>query len=287
MSSTFAEIRQQDATPDIAAIYGDIKTVSGLPLVNLIWRHFATFPGVLSWAWTAASPIVGSTRMDAARQRIAASLILPSIAPIGADNWRSAGVSDQELARITTVVDAYLRGNLTNMIALTALRMRLEHPNRPAARLIAGTHPAPALTHLDPLPRINSLEAHLAAQIRALAKRHEGISNDVTPSFYLALSYWPGVVEVLPTWLSALYQPGALRAARVDTCNLAEAEAETMLPQPSLPPEGISAVQPTLERFTRLLIPAFVPVCLAMRRLLPRSEKAEIDFPESSRFAKG
>jgi hypothetical protein len=42
MSGTFAEIRQQDATPEIATMYADIKTVSGLLLVNLIWRRFAT-----------------------------------------------------------------------------------------------------------------------------------------------------------------------------------------------------------------------------------------------------
>jgi hypothetical protein len=50
MSGTFAEIRQQYATPEIAAIYADIKTVSGPPFVNLIWRRFATSPGILSWA---------------------------------------------------------------------------------------------------------------------------------------------------------------------------------------------------------------------------------------------
>jgi hypothetical protein len=46
MSGTFAEIRQQYATPEIAAIYADIKTVSGLPFVNLIWRRLRP----LSWA---------------------------------------------------------------------------------------------------------------------------------------------------------------------------------------------------------------------------------------------
>jgi hypothetical protein len=273
MASTFAEIRQQDATPEIAAIYADIKTVSELPLVNLIWRHFATFPGILRWAWAATSPIVGSTRMDAARHRIAGSVTLPSITSLGTKDWRSAGVSGQGLARIGTVVDTYLRGNLTNIVALTALRMRLEHPDRPAAHLIASVQATPAPTQLDPLPRIDAVEAPLAAQIRALAKRHEGISNDVTPSFYLALSYWPGVIEALPSWLSALYEPGALRAARVSTCNLAEAEAEAMLPTQRQPPEGISAVRPTLERFTRLLIPAFVPVCVAMRCLLPKTSQ--------------
>jgi hypothetical protein len=35
MSGTFAEIRQQYATPEIAAIYADIKTVSDYPSSTL------------------------------------------------------------------------------------------------------------------------------------------------------------------------------------------------------------------------------------------------------------
>jgi hypothetical protein len=48
MSGTFAEIRQQSATPKIAAIYADIKTVSGLPFVNLIWRRLRLPPASLA-----------------------------------------------------------------------------------------------------------------------------------------------------------------------------------------------------------------------------------------------
>lgn len=46
----FPEIRPQDATPDITAIYADICAVSGVPMVNLIWRHFAALPDALGWA---------------------------------------------------------------------------------------------------------------------------------------------------------------------------------------------------------------------------------------------
>ena len=269
----FPEIREQDATPEIAAIYSEIRTVSGLPLVNLIWRHIATYPSVLSWAWAAVLPVVTSARMDTARQRIVTSITLPPITHIGVKGWRSAGVTDQALARVSAVIDAYIHGNLTNIIALTALRLRLEHPNRPAAHLPISPRAAPTLVELDPLPGVAALDARLVTQIRALAKRHEGASDDLIPSLYLALSYWPGVIEALPTWLSSLYAPAPLRAARVNTCNLAEAEAETMLPKQSPQPEGIAAAQPALQRFTRFVIPALIPVCVAIRRLLPKTSE--------------
>ncbi len=268
---TFRQVREQDAPPETAAIYSDIKTVSGLPQVNLIWRHFAAFPGILRWAWDTVSPVVASTAMDTARQRIVSSITLPTIAPMGVDGLRSARLSDQARASISAVIDFYMRGNLINIVALTALRMRLEYPDRPAAHLTASTHPAPAPIQLDPLPRIDALDASLAAQIRALSIRHEGLGDGVIPSLYLSLSHWPGLIEALPTWLSSLYEPVAMQAARVGTSKLADAEAEAMLPELIPPPEGISAVQPELERFTRLLIPGAIPVCVALRRLFPKA----------------
>jgi hypothetical protein len=263
------QILEQDATPEIATIYSEIKVVSGLPMVNLIWRHFAAFPGVLGWAWNTVSPVIGSTAMAAAVQRIVTSIRLPPIVPMEADGLRCAHLTDQAHAGVRAVIDGYTRGNLINIIALTALQMRLEYPRRRAAHLTPGSRLAPASAELDPLPRIDALDPRLAAQIHVLASRHEGTGDYVIPSLYLALSYWPGLIEALPALLSALYEPAAMRAARVDVCNRAAVEAEVMLPDFTQPPEGVSSVRPALQRFTQILIPGAIPVCVALRRLLP------------------
>ena len=130
-----AEIRETDATADIATIYGQIKEASGLPLVNLIWRHFAALPGVLPWAWAAVEPLIRSTSMAQARGRLAAGIALPT--PAGFD-WREAGLDPGETARVRAIIVAYTRGNLTNLLALTALRLRLEQPQAPAGVLLPG-----------------------------------------------------------------------------------------------------------------------------------------------------
>jgi hypothetical protein len=265
--TTLRQIGEQDATPDIAMVYSEIKTVCGLPMVNLIWRHFAAFPGVLEWAWSTVSPAVRSTAMDPAMRRIVTSIKLPPIVPMDTDSMRAAHITDQARAGISAVVNAYTRGNLINVIALTALRQRLENPDRPAAYLTPNMRSVSRPAELDPLPRIDALDAHLAAQIRALALHHEGADGYVIPSLYLALSYWPGLIETLPSRLSALYEPEAMRAAQANVCDLAEAAARAMLPEYSPPPQGISAVQPALQRFTQVLIPGAIPVCVALRRL--------------------
>ncbi len=264
----FAEIRPADAPPAIAAIYADIRAVSGVPMVNLIWRHFAALPGVLEWAWTTARPLVASGPMAAARARVAAAVALPAITKPTDEALARAGLDDAAaLAALRAMIAAYVRGNVTNVIALTALRLRLDAPDRPAARLSPGL-PPPAAPPLPPLARIEALPAGLAAAVRALAARHDGTGDGVIPSLYLALAPWPGVVEALARWLGPLYAPAAMRAARASTLRAAEQEAASMLPAIGPAPDGLAAMRPTLDRFTRLVIPDLVPVCIALDGLL-------------------
>jgi hypothetical protein len=263
----FPQVPEQDAPPEIAAIYRAIRAVSGLPVVNLIWRHFAALPGVLPWAWTGVRPLIGSAALDAARGRVASELRLPEIAPPGSAAWLRAGVSDQDLRRIEAINAAYIRGNLTNALALTALRLRLQHPERPGAEPPPGNPHGEPPPHLEPLPRMGDLAPGLAARIRDLAGRH-AIEGGVIPSLYLAFSPWPGLIEALPSVLAPLYEPAVLLATRASTCRLVEAEACGILPAPGKPPVGVAAMQPGLELFTRLVIPDLLAVGLAIRRLL-------------------
>jgi hypothetical protein len=200
---------------------------------------------------------------------MAGAITLPPIPPRDRDAWRAAGVTDADCQEITTVNDAYIRGNLTNIISLTALRLRLDYPDRAPAQLLAAEVPPRIEPLLDPLPPIDDLETGLAARIRGLAGLHEDADERVIPSLYLALARWPGVIEVLPDWLSPLYYPQILRSARKENCRLAEIEAETMLPPRSSLPDAIAELQPALRQFTNQVIPDLIAVGFALRRLLP------------------
>ena len=264
MTTPIAQVPEQDAPPEIASIYADIRAVSGLPVVNLIWRHFASLPGVLPWAWAAAAPIVASSAMDAARERLASAIALPKLPLPGAAGWRQAGASDDDISRIGALNDTYIRGNLTNILTLTGLRLRLDQPDRAPSLLPldpAGRHvPAP----VPPLPRIGDLDPGLAARIHALSAFHG--ADGVTPSLYLALAQWPGVIAALPDWLAPLYDQVALHAAREATCRAAETAA--LIPRPGPPPDNVAAMQPALQLFTRVVIPDLILVGFALRRLL-------------------
>ena len=57
MSDPVVAITERDATGVTAAIYADIRAVLGVGVVNLIWRHLATMPGALPWAWETVRPL--------------------------------------------------------------------------------------------------------------------------------------------------------------------------------------------------------------------------------------
>ncbi len=255
----FPQIPEFGAPPEVAAIYDDLRAVSGVPTVNLIWRHFAALPGVLPWAWAAARPVMASAQLAAARQAMAGSVALPPLGPMAAP------------AAAVAVVDGYVRGNLTNLLTLTALRLWLEGARPPAELTPAQAQPPAA--PLGKLPSLSDLPAPLAAQVQALADRHDGAAGTVIPSLYLALAPWPAVIAGLPDVLVALYDPATLRAARAATVARAQTAALALLPDPPPPPGAVAQMRPALTRFTTLLIPDMVPVCLALRRAMAEADQ--------------
>jgi hypothetical protein len=270
-----AEIREEGAPPDIAALYESLRRATGVPLVNLIHRHLATLPGVLPWAWQAIRPPLESGRLAEARGRLAAALPLPLFAPLPAAGWRAAGLAPEERPRVAALVEVYDRGNLTNLILLTALRRALEGvaAEAEAAPPPAATPPPPAMLPTPPpLPRLEALPPEVAARVQALAARHAPPEAGVTPSLYLHLAHWPALPAALPGWLAPLLEPAALASARDATVRLAEREADSLRPLlavgAGVPAPHGPAVLAVVTRFTREVIPGMVPVGLALRRLL-------------------
>lgn len=253
-----AEIRETEAPPAVAAVYAGLRAGVGVGQVNLIWRHAAALPGVLDWLWAQARPALETGAAAGARDRIAARLVLPAIPPIGAPD------------EVATLVETYNRGNLTNLAVLTAIRLRAAGaaPGAPGTTAATGALlPAPPA-----LPRLAALSAPLADDVRALAARHGLSDPSVIPSLYLHLALWPEVLAHLPAALAPLFAGGALAAARDGAVAAAEAEAPGLIaalgPAPAAP-EGLPAFLATLALFTREVIPAMVPVGLALRAALP------------------
>lgn len=266
------EIRENEAPPEVAAVYAEIRAATGLPFVNLIWRHLATLPGALPWAWGALRPAAQAGRVAAAAQRVAARLEPPPTPPIEAGQLSAVGVHEKAahggLPTIRRVIDAYNRGNACNLVGLTALLAALEGDaagEEPPSAAADASGAAPAMGELPPLPRLGELDDRARRSVEGLASGHAGFAAGAVPSLYLHLAYWPGFLELARGRIEQL----PFDDLRQRACGAAQEEAKGLVPRTAPPDESREATSQALERFARGLIPEMLPIGLALRRALP------------------
>ncbi len=277
MSSSLPEIRENEAPPEIAAVYDEIRRASGLPLVNLIYRHLATLPGALPWVWGLVRGPILAGAAEPALNRVAAALHVPTLDP---EASRAAGLAPPDVEAIGAVLDVYHRGNLLNLICLTAVLAVLDRPRRSTGSAAAapGTRlegPAALRQPIPPLPKLTDLPAETAALVRSLAGLHGAASTaGAVPSLYLHLAPWPGFLAAMRDPLAHLVADGSLERARSNVRRLAQAEAAalalTMATDRPVPPDQVRVpMRQALDTFTRRLIPEMIPVGLVLRSALP------------------
>jgi hypothetical protein len=84
---------ESEATGHIRRIYDEIKYFSGVPMVALIYRHMATLPGVLEWAWQLQRPLMVSGLLQEKAWQLASAVNLPEVPPIPFVARQATGVS--------------------------------------------------------------------------------------------------------------------------------------------------------------------------------------------------
>ncbi len=272
MGAHFPEIRESEAQGEVADIYRQLRGGLRLPMVNLIYRHFATIPDALPFVWSRLRTPLLDGSLDRARARLAAN---PDIA--GAirfdDSVLRAAVSPPERTEVLAVTQFYNRGNLTNLVGLTAIRMLLDGaaPESEALGPAVDVAPTGEAAEFPPLPRMGDLSPEVGALVTSLASHHSGAATGVTPSLYLHLSYWPRFVAALGDALTPAFADGAFARGRETTRRFAEREAETLLPAMGglPPPRHVAAgLAPSVRLFTGAVIPEMVPIGLAIVRAL-------------------
>ena len=51
-----AELSEAKASGEIADIFAEVRRLFAVPYVSAIYRHLATTPGLLEWAWGTVAP---------------------------------------------------------------------------------------------------------------------------------------------------------------------------------------------------------------------------------------
>lgn len=260
---------ESEATGPAAALYADIREVMGVPVVNLIWRRLAFFPGALEWAWGAVRPLYAGGAADAAAAEIRARTPLPDLPPWPPEILSSAGLDDAGCAAVRHVLESYDRGNRLNLAALGALLQALEGAPAGGPAPASGNGAGQAVEgRLPPIPAMESL----APAVRELVLRLNGLGNsgdDVVASLYRHLAYWPGYLALVWVQLAALDGDGRLRVTISAGADAAQEASAGLAAGLELPPEPAPpAVAEAVGQFVRGPIARMTPVSLLLLHLL-------------------
>jgi hypothetical protein len=275
-AAVLPEVQEAEAPPEIAAIYAGLRKAVGVPIVNLIWRHFATLPGVLPWAWESTRGVIGSaTVAEGAARMVALVRDAPGLG-LSAVGPALRALPTEERARVADVVRVYNRGNQVNLQVLSAVRGLLSGAPAGGARPRPdGEAPAPVAASLPPLPRMDGLPGAVRAAVSALAALHDP-SEPVVPSLYRHLALWPEVLPPLREALAPRFADGRIVSLRASLLGVAEESAAALLPHLTppgpFPAEHRDAVLRVLAVFPGKLIAEMAAVGLVLDAELSRAD---------------
>jgi hypothetical protein len=273
MSDPVAAVTEAEATGEIAAIFADIRAVYRVGAVNLIWRHLATIPGALPWAWRVVRPLYVDGTIGREAIGFKAGLNNPALPPVPDDVFAAAGLSSDDLRQIRGILTAYDRTNSMALIALTALTAwrdrggQFPHSATSVEAEETSDLPLPALTPLEAMP------PHLAALVRRLNRFGTKREQPILASMYRHLSHWPAYLGLAWTALAPIEASGALQAAITAASGQARIRAGAIAMEDDPPPLAIrDAIEQAIEPFTSDVLAKMVVICGMLRAMTSHQE---------------
>jgi hypothetical protein len=275
MSDPVPAVTEVGATGEIADIFADIRHVYQVGVVNLIWRHLATFPGALPWVWQSVKPVYvdGTIKREAAALR--ASIALPDLPAFPQAALAAVGLSERDAEQIRAVLAAYDWTNVMALIALLAVECKIAGTGGEPDSAVGERTEAPAssqakliLPSLLSLAEMSSETAELVVTINRLGAQRD---PPILASMYRHLAHWPPYLALAWTMIAPLDADTRLDYAISDALAKAQASGRrvaTRLPTPSLTlAHGAGAdVSDVLDCFTSDLIARMVVIGALLRR---------------------
>jgi hypothetical protein len=265
------ELPEDQATGEVKHIYEEIRRLAGVPMAALVFRHLATLPGALEWAWGAIGPAMQAGRIQERAWRIAREAHIDPIVPMPRAALHALGVDDEALDRIHAVVDSYNRANPVNLLAITCLTKIADgsragrKPAKPAA--LPWT---PPLAHgaLPAMIDIARMPAKVRDLLAILASPSTKGDTPIVPSLYRHFGAHPHFLALVVTLLLPRFEDGAIARSVAATRAAMDEAANEVTRGLAAPKAPHAEVAVAFERFTPL-IPEMIAVGSLLKRALP------------------
>lgn len=239
-----AELAEADAKGQIAEIYEEIRYLWAVPYVSSVYKHMATRPGLLEWAWAEVAPVFRDGSAQEAAWRAAADFSLPAISPIGEEALRAWNVDPAAQQAIRSLSEGFARVSPVNLV-FAGLMRRILTGERKGGSVPSATGskwtPPPAVAKPPGMVDPSKLPAD-QRNVLMLFSRGAG-ETALVSGLYRMLAHWPGLIAHLATVLAprvdaaetmAVYDALRHRLTEVAASCLARlpAESRSALPAP-------------------------------------------------------
>jgi len=255
------EVPERTASGEIAAIYHDLRTTLGIPNVNLVFRHMATVPDCLPWAWHCLGPLYKTARIQQAGIQIATlgrnAASVPKDASFGVSNTLAAAT-----------LDSYIRANPINMLGLAILENALEAPgdDAPSAPPSASTRLTP-IDQILPMQDLATAPAATMQRLRDLARVLHDEDRPVVPSLFRHFAAWPEAIQAIENVIAQLLH--ADRLNNIATTMVSRSRQIAASISPSQPHRPTPAIKQTIRALGDLFpknMAKMTVVALALRK---------------------
>ena len=245
--------------------YSDIRTTLGNGVVNLIWRHIATIEGALPWVWHAVKPLYISDALKNEAGFLCENIKLPEVLELPSAVLSVVNVLDHDRLVIQKILDSYNKGNAFNLLARSALTVLPEDHKKKveAGHIFSEDINIPNLINLD------SMDEETRTLVLLLSELGGQKDNNIIPSLYRHLAYWPGFLSLSWNTLIPLELGGQLQYMTDRTYQLAAeraaniADAVVWGPEPLRAEEAMKAI----DNFRVSTISRMLPIGLILRRI--------------------
>lgn len=201
MNDPFPAIPESSAAGETAGLFADIRTVVGVRVVNLVWRHLATMDGALPLAWAAVRPLYTEGIVDAQAMRFRAAMVLPRLASLAGD----------EPPGVDAVLASYDHSNCINLFALGALLEKLRGEFGTQEEPAGGPRMPASDLALPPLLSESGVAPETWARVLRLNRLGDQAQPLILASMYRHLAHWPAFLDRLEAALMPAHHDGSLK----------------------------------------------------------------------------
>lgn len=201
---TIDELSEDAAAGPLAGIYDQIRRNSAAAYVSSLYRHLATIPGCLEWAWSHVGPCFRSGAIPVAAWAQVERLDLPPLPSLTSPALGLLGVDDQAAKTIRTVCRTFTRVSPVNLLFAGCLRRLLAGDAVPSSDHAGDDWTPPDMLPTPPaMLSPEDLSPDHGAVLLQLATDMGG--QTFVPGIYRMLAHWPGYLAHVATELTPLF----------------------------------------------------------------------------------